>query len=577
MEIPRRLPPLLLLFLLPLLSATTALRAADLPITETPIGRLSLPVVENSLVISPDSAHLAFATKAGSITLTDKGIFQNASGTPIVDAPPDPDLPKNLRALVRLSIDDKATASFEVLTRVVYSPDSKRLGFAAQKENRWQIVIDNRAVVQEAQSVPINPIAFSPDSAHAAWAVTLDDHLLVCLDGNPWPPILAADVGPLRFSPDSQHLAIPLKIKDNWTFYIDGKPLPSPKAPLPQSPALRPLIRLGQFFWRPDSAGIGFCAAFPNTPWQVFSQSLDGTLSFISSPHDSLLKNTPLFAPIPSVPSATDTRPSIPALRLQPSVLNPAPHLAFAASVRNKWSLFTEIEDAPSPSLPPFDNLAPDSLHYILPESAIAKTQPSTSAHSTPPDRPPSPAPQLLYLAQQNKLWHLYLNHQPLPDLTFDTILPNSFLVSPDQHHYVFAATQNHKTIIYKDAQPLLTCEATAPQTFSFSPDSQHFAAAIETAGHWFATLDATPGTAPFAGFAPEPIPFSPDSTRIAFTAEAFDKSWHLVIGPNAQYQSKPYERILKNSKVTWPNNQTLTAIAIIKTVATRLEAKLPN
>ena len=68
-------------FILLILSPIPPALAADLPTTDTPVGRLALPVVPDSLVVSPDSSPVAFAAKAGDPTLEEKGIFINPQGT----------------------------------------------------------------------------------------------------------------------------------------------------------------------------------------------------------------------------------------------------------------------------------------------------------------------------------------------------------------------------------------------------------------------------------------------------------------------------------------------------------------
>ena len=103
-------------YILPLVFAGP-LRAADLPVIETPVGRLALPVLPDSLSISPDSSRIAFATNAGNVTLEDKGIFLK----PPTGAAQESNLPKNLRASIRLYIDDKSTPAYEVLTPLRFS------------------------------------------------------------------------------------------------------------------------------------------------------------------------------------------------------------------------------------------------------------------------------------------------------------------------------------------------------------------------------------------------------------------------------------------------------------------------
>src|SRR5580765_1259696 len=139
----RRLLPI---FILPALAL-----GADLPTVEAPVGRLALPVIQESLVISPDSAHVAFAAKAGDPTLEDKGIFLDPSKN--ANNPKDT-IPGQISAQIRLYIDDKTTRAYDAATPVLYSPDSKRIAYAGKLNKKWQILVDNRVVGSDADELP---------------------------------------------------------------------------------------------------------------------------------------------------------------------------------------------------------------------------------------------------------------------------------------------------------------------------------------------------------------------------------------------------------------------------------------
>jgi hypothetical protein len=498
--------------------------AADLAVAETPVGRLSLPVLPDSLIISPDSSRLAFATNAGTITLTDKGVFQNTNGVAIQGPKADPSLPKNIRALVKLSIDDKSTAGFEVLTQTLFSPDSKRLGFAGQKEGKWHIVVDNRTVVQDAEAVPPAPLAFSPDSARAAWAAQVDGHWQVAVDRAAWPPLDAAALGPLLFSPDGKHVAVPAETRNGWVVYVDGKPLPSPLPPAAAgTPATRPragLSRFGRLSWRPDSAAVAYYAAFPGNRWQLFVLTLDGAVSYASPPQDAILNGSPVFSPA-------------------------APHLAFATTSRGKWTVLSNTATSPV-----YDELLGESLTYL-----------------EPADGPPA----LLYLARLNKQWQLYADHAPLGE-PFDAVTPGSFTRSPDRRHYAFAATRGGKPVIIRDGAAL-AAHLGGAGTFAFSPDSRRLAYAAKVQNGWAVAIDGTLGAATFAAVAAAPIAFSPDAATVAFVAAAPDKTWRLIVGADGGLRTKPYDAFLKGTHVAWRPDGSLVTIAIQKKVATRIEA----
>jgi len=546
---------LMLLVALPALA-----RAADLPTTETPVGRLALPVAPDSLVVSPDSSRLVFAAKAGETTPEDKGIFLNPKGTD-----PRNDSARPVLNPIRLYIDDKPTIPFDLMTGAVFSPDSKRLAFAGTHDKLWQLVLDGKSLLQDADNVPAAPFAFSPDSVHAAWVAEKGGQVLVTVDQQQWPPIDGGGMGMLTFSPDSRHLAAVLHTRGTWILYVDGVPLAppvfagagtpaasraatSPGASSTSSRAGTPanntrLERFSQFTWRPDSSGLMFCAAFVGQPWQVFAQTLDGAFTYTSKPFDTVMKNPAAFSP--------DGR-----------------QFAFAASTRGKWAVVSDPSSPPtattSRAAPPSTTAAtaPASLDQILAESVVYCI----------PNSPTAPSPALIYLAQQNKKWRLYTDHRPSEE-AFDAIVQSTFVVSPDRHHFAFAAVRDKQTVVIRDGTVVATHDETAGLTFAFSADSQHLAYGARNGPSWFACIDGTPGY-PFTAIAGSAIAFSADSRRIAFAAATGTKDWHLVIGKDADLRSKAYDGFLKGSHVTWRADGTVVTIAIQKSVAARVEAK---
>ena len=166
------------------------------------------------------------------------------------------------------------------MTVAVFSPDSKRVAFAGQRDKKWHIVIDTKTVAQDGDDVPGVPIAFSPDSITVAWAVKRGDQFFVTVGENHWPPIDAFTLGSPLFSPDSKHVAIAAHRATAWTLYVDGKPLPLPDAPpMPSARAGRApqpphLDRFTQLAWQPPiprpwpisppSPGDGWLMLHPN-------------------------------------------------------------------------------------------------------------------------------------------------------------------------------------------------------------------------------------------------------------------------------------------------------------------------
>ena len=138
-----RLSLLIVVALWPLGSAW----AGELVTKETQAGRLALPVVPDSLVVSPDSARLVLAAKLGDASLEDKGIFINSSPTnPVDDSARTPVNP------ICLYIDDKPTIPFDSTSLAVFSPDSRRLAYAGRHGKTWQLVLDGKTLMSTGSS-----------------------------------------------------------------------------------------------------------------------------------------------------------------------------------------------------------------------------------------------------------------------------------------------------------------------------------------------------------------------------------------------------------------------------------------
>jgi hypothetical protein len=506
-----------------LLALSGPLLAADLSTRDTPAGSLALPVVPDSLVVSPDSARVAFAAKAGDVTLEDKGIFLRPG---VVN--PANDGARTLVNPISLYIDGKPTIPFDSMSAAIFSPDSKRLGFAGRQGKKWQLVLDNKTLTQDADDAPAVPIVFSADSSQAAWIIQKEGRYLVTAGSAAWPPIDGGGIGSVSFSPDARHLGAAVLARAAWSVYLDGAPLPLPPAAGTRGGATPRLERFGQLFWSPDSAQVAYYAAFTGSTWQVFLQGIDGRIQFSSKPFDGIMRNTPVFSP--------DGR-----------------QWAFGASTRGKWEIVSSGDATASGA--PFDQILADSLAYV-----------DVAAEGAPPRF------SLICIAQQNKKWRLVTDGKPGEE-AFDAITQGSFMVSADRRHHAFAGIQNGQAVVVKDGAALARHDEVGGGTFAFSPDSQHLAYAARNGANWHACVDGAAG-ASFVALAGSAPAFSPDSKRVAFAAMAPDRTWRLYVGSDGELRSKPYDGFLKGSHVTWRADGTVVTLGIVKKVATRIEAQ---
>jgi hypothetical protein len=420
---------------------------------------------------------------------------------------------------LRLYIDGKPTPPSDQLTPPVYSPDSQHVAYAYKGRDHWQLVLDDHVIVNDADAVPATPILFSPDSKHTATVIQKAYKWYVAVDNKPWPIMEVGTVELPSFSPDGKHFAVVGRLKNAAAFFEDGAQVAMPKG---ETKALERIFP--SYVWKPNSAGIGFYGAFFGKHWQVFAT---GDAPFESAEFDAIARGSPAF-------SADGSR------------------VAFGAQLHAKWTLYTNRDHSTDP---PFTAIPTSPALFLATDGGG-------------PDR-------LLYLANRNSAWQLYLDHQPVGD-AFDHLVEGTFVVSSDRKHFAFAVLRGPDTVIVRDGKDAGAFDAVKSGTFAFSPDSAHLAFAAKFHERWRICVDSVPGEADFAGVTAVPISFSPNSRQVAFSAELNPGAARLYVGTNADFQSNFFDSFLPGCAVHWRGNTALVVIAVNKHVAYRLEAQLP-
>jgi hypothetical protein len=101
----------------------------------------------------------------------------------------------------------------------VFSPNSKRLAFAAKKDQRWCVVVDG--VDGKDYSSCYVPV-FSSDSKRVAYAATEGHKQLMVIDEQEQKQYDSIALG-YSFSPDSKRFAYPAKENNTWVVVLDSK------------------------------------------------------------------------------------------------------------------------------------------------------------------------------------------------------------------------------------------------------------------------------------------------------------------------------------------------------------------
>lgn len=122
-----------------------------------------------------------------------------------------------------LVVDDKKGPVFDGISpaTAIFSPDSKRIAYAASTGGKVVAVIDGQA--QTPHPLMRIPPMFSPDSRHVVYVSGSQNQWSVVLDGVEGPNFESFTENSVVFSPDSRHLAYAARNGKQWQMMRDGK------------------------------------------------------------------------------------------------------------------------------------------------------------------------------------------------------------------------------------------------------------------------------------------------------------------------------------------------------------------
>ena len=221
-------------------------------VRETLLSQIESGLVKDSLVISPDSRHIAYVTIRNDDTfLIEDGIARGPYRR--VSLPRfSPDSRRLAYSVLsgqwRVVVDGIIGNDSDMAADPVFSPDSRQVCYEAKRDDKWLLVTNHKA--EAAHGAPYGqgtfvsfgtaamrsdfvkenderewqgPIHFSPDSTRLAYTTSIANKSCVLVDGKKgklYDGILAHSV---RFSPDSKHIGY--TVLDNNKIYavVDGK------------------------------------------------------------------------------------------------------------------------------------------------------------------------------------------------------------------------------------------------------------------------------------------------------------------------------------------------------------------
>jgi hypothetical protein len=295
-------------------------------------------------------------------------------------------------------------------TCIAFSPDSRRYTYLAKRDNKWLVVIDGKESRQN-EGLLTGGAIFSPDSRRVAYGAYNNNKWTVVVDSEEsiqYDAILDAD---FTFSPNSRRFAYGSRNGDKWSVTVDGVEGPR-----------RDALAGDYFVFSPDSLRFAYCARFDNK-WSVVIDEQEGER------FDLIMKRPIVFSP--------DGR-----------------HYAYGAQSNGKWLLVRDgIKGTPCDALlkggPVF---SPDSQHLALG-------------------------------IQKNGQWFMVRDGQESP--AYDDLAVNYLLFSPDSKHLAYGAKRRDKWTVVLDGKEIREHKDLANIFPVFSPDSQHLAYCARNDSGW--------------------------------------------------------------------------------------------
>jgi roadblock/LC7 domain-containing protein len=118
-------------------------------------------------------------------------------------------------------VDGQAGPEFDSVMKdspPVFSTDGKHVAYAAQRGDKWLVVVDGQAGLEfEGISLPV----FSPDGKRVAYTAKRGEKWLVVVDGEAGPEFDV--VSKLVFSPDGKRVAYGARSSHKQFMVVDGQ------------------------------------------------------------------------------------------------------------------------------------------------------------------------------------------------------------------------------------------------------------------------------------------------------------------------------------------------------------------
>ena len=183
---------------------------------------------------SPDSSRTAYVAKRedGSVVIVVDGV-ESAGYTSVVGAHSvfSPDSQRVVFGAERagdwfMVADGAEGPSYDEVSTPVFSPDGSRLAYVARVGTKWTVVVDGQERGRY-DLVPADSLKFSPQGNVVGYSAKQNGGWFVVIDGVRSPPYEALGRGSPVFSPDGDRAALHALKDDRWHVVIDGQTGPA--------------------------------------------------------------------------------------------------------------------------------------------------------------------------------------------------------------------------------------------------------------------------------------------------------------------------------------------------------------
>lgn len=293
-------------------------------------------------------------------------------------------------------------------TSDVFSPDSRRVAYGVRTGGDWHLVADGQPGPAYDE---LALHTFSPDGLRLAYVARRSNEWFVVTDGIEGPPVARLPSESLRFSPDGSTLAYAAQIGERWTVVVNGQPGPGNDLMGRGSPSFS---ADGRIAYRAQRGGQWY-AIIGGQEYGPYARA--GTIAFSSN----------------------------------------GARWAYPALIGDRWSLITDGVQGPA-----YDGIEDESVVFSADGRRVA------------------------YVAKQGPLLFAVVDGEA--QLAFERVEALQF--SPNGQRWAYAGLLNSEWSLVVDGRVAAKAAEVLDNSFAFSPGGRHWAAAIRDGDSDYVLVD---------------------------------------------------------------------------------------